>query len=114
MVCPDDGCPDPGLTGFEEATRTTEFAWRLGPPPPPCSDDHFEGRRAGPYPLTTRITTAPPPPGDACGDGICGAGESCDGRASTEECAADCPGRTGVKPSRRFCRVEGVCEGPGC
>lgn len=48
-----------------------------------------------------------------CGDGVCGAGESCDGRDGTVECE-DCAGRTGGKPSRRYCIVEGVCIGQGC
>ncbi len=48
-----------------------------------------------------------------CGDGVCGAGESCDGRDGTTECE-DCAGRTGGKPSRRYCFVEGVCIGGGC
>jgi len=49
-----------------------------------------------------------------CGDGVCGAGESCDGRDGTTECEADCDGRTNGKPTNRYCYVEGVCEGPGC
>jgi hypothetical protein len=52
--------------------------------------------------------------GAVCGDGICDAGESCDGRAGTMACASDCAGRTGGSPNRRFCYVGGVCEGPGC
>ncbi|MFT7579397.1 MAG: hypothetical protein ACI9MR_001061 [Myxococcota bacterium] len=48
-----------------------------------------------------------------CGDGLCGAGESCDGRGATQACG-DCAGKTNGKPSRRFCEVEGVCAGPGC
>jgi hypothetical protein len=49
----------------------------------------------------------------SCGDGICGAGESCDGRNGTSACS-DCDGKTNGRPSGRFCYVEGVCEGPGC
>lgn len=56
----------------------------------------------------------PPPPADGCGDGVCGAGESCDGRYGTAACSADCAGKVNGKPSTRFCYVEGVCEGPGC
>lgn len=56
----------------------------------------------------------PPPPADGCGDGVCGAGESCDGRYSTTACPSDCAGKTGGKPSGRYCYVEGACEGPGC
>jgi hypothetical protein len=55
----------------------------------------------------------PEPTPGGCGDGVCGAGESCDGRGATSACG-DCAGRTNGKPSRRFCEVEGVCEGPGC
>lgn len=50
----------------------------------------------------------------SCGDGTCGAGESCDGRSGTTACTADCAGKLGGKPTGRFCQVEGVCEGPGC
>lgn len=54
-----------------------------------------------------------PPAGD-CGDGVCGVGESCDGRGGTTACSSDCDGKTGGKPAARFCYVEGTCEGPGC
>jgi murein DD-endopeptidase MepM/ murein hydrolase activator NlpD len=54
------------------------------------------------------------PSGDFCGDGTCGSGESCDGRSSTITCPTDCDGKTNGKPSRRYCFVEGACEGPGC
>jgi secreted trypsin-like serine protease len=57
---------------------------------------------------------APPPPPSACGDSdVCEAGESCDGRFGTTACS-ECDGKTGGKPSTRFCYVGGVCEGPGC
>ena len=52
--------------------------------------------------------------GEYCGDGVCGTGESCDGRYGTTSCSDDCAGRVNGKPSRRYCYVEGVCEGPGC
>lgn len=51
--------------------------------------------------------------GDTCGDGVCGAGESCDGRNGTTACG-DCGGVIGGKPGNRWCEVEGFCEGPGC
>jgi secreted trypsin-like serine protease len=54
-----------------------------------------------------------PPPTTDCGDGVCGAGESCDGRNGTAKCS-DCAGKPKGKPSTRYCFVEGVCEGPGC
>ena len=50
----------------------------------------------------------------SCGDGVCGTGESCDGRDGTLACAADCDGRTSGKKSNRYCYVEGSCEGGGC
>lgn len=50
-----------------------------------------------------------------CGDGECGAGESCDGRKVgsdyTQSCPTDCDGVTSGKPSERFCYVEGNCVG---
>jgi secreted trypsin-like serine protease len=52
--------------------------------------------------------------GGSCGDGACGADESCDGRSGTTSCSADCPGKVSGKPSSRFCYVGGACTGPGC
>lgn len=51
---------------------------------------------------------------EGCGDGVCDATESCDGRSGTTACSADCPGKTTGKPSGRYCLIGGVCEGPGC
>ncbi len=52
--------------------------------------------------------------GGSCdNDGVCEAGESCDGRDGTTACG-DCPGVTNGKPSNRYCYVGGSCEGPGC
>lgn len=72
--------------------------------------DGFVGTDPGPEP---EPTPEPDPGVDTCGDGVCGAGESCDGRGVTSACG-DCAGKTNGKPSNRFCYVEGVCEGPGC
>lgn len=52
--------------------------------------------------------------GGSCGDGTCSDGESCDGRNGTVSCIGDCPGKTGGKPSTRWCTVGAACEGPGC
>jgi secreted trypsin-like serine protease len=52
--------------------------------------------------------------GGGCGDDTCDDGESCDGRNGTTSCIADCPGKTGGKPSTRFCTVGSSCEGPAC
>lgn len=62
--------------------------------------------------LISAFVGVAPPPND-CGDGICGDGESCDGRNGTVACG-DCPGRTGGKVSGRYCYVEGACVGAGC
>lgn len=51
--------------------------------------------------------------GGSCGDGVCGAGESCDGRNGTTACS-DCAGVVNGRPSGRYCYVEGVCQGDGC
>jgi beta-lactamase superfamily II metal-dependent hydrolase len=40
----------------------------------------------------------------ACGNGTCDGGEDC------TTCPDDCPGRTGGKPSKRFCCGNGSCE----
>ena len=50
----------------------------------------------------------------SCGDGVCGVGESCDGRYDTLACSDDCAGKATGKPSTRYCFVEGTCEGAGC
>ncbi len=64
--------------------------------------------------ISAFVGVAPPPPPPAgCGDGVCGMGESCDGRNGTVACG-DCPGRTGGKASGRYCYVEGACSGAGC
>ncbi len=52
-------------------------------------------------------------PGD-CGNGVCDAGESCDGRDGTVDCPADCAGVTTGKPSGRYCFVGDTCIGQGC
>lgn len=63
--------------------------------------------------ISAFTNVAPPPPPGGCGDGVCGQGESCDGRNGTVACG-DCAGRTGGPSSRRYCYVEGVCSGAGC
>lgn len=50
----------------------------------------------------------------SCGDGLCEAGESCDGRNGTTSCPSDCAGVTKGKPAGRYCWVGDTCEGPGC
>ena len=42
-----------------------------------------------------------------CGNGTCDAGEDC------YSCEADCPGRTGGKPTLRYCCGNGTCEPVG-
>ena len=49
-----------------------------------------------------------------CGDGICDADESCDGRRGTVRCSRDCDGVTNGRPTRRYCYVGDTCEGSGC
>jgi beta-lactamase superfamily II metal-dependent hydrolase len=39
-----------------------------------------------------------------CGNGVCDPGEDC------TSCASDCPGKTGGKPSTRYCCGNGSCE----
>ena len=69
------------------------------------------GAQAG-YTLTTRLSGEPPD--ETCGDGVCDADESCDGRYNTTACASDCPGQTRGKKTSRYCYVGQSCEGPGC
>lgn len=102
----DAGCTIYGVSARADAAEglIRDF---IGVPPPPCGADGVCDAACAADP-----DCAPPPAGD-CGDGVCGEGESCDGRAGTQACG-DCAGLTGGKPNRRFCVVEGVCEGPGC
>ena len=58
------------------------------------------------------VTTPAAPRGgtpatSACGNGTCDADEDC------TSCPDDCPGRTGGKPSLRFCCGNGSCEPVG-
>ncbi len=75
--------------------------------PPDCSADGFCNPEclAGEDPDCST--------GGSCGDGVCGEGESCDGRYGTVACD-DCAGKTNGNPRNRYCYVEGVCEGQGC
>jgi beta-lactamase superfamily II metal-dependent hydrolase len=43
----------------------------------------------------------------ACGNGVCDPGEDC------TSCETDCPGKTGGKPSTRYCCGNGTCESAG-
>ena len=67
-----------------------------------------------PAPVTLKPVTDAPVVANACGDEICGIGESCDGRDGTVVCPADCDGVTGGKKGDRYCIVEGNCVGDGC
>jgi secreted trypsin-like serine protease len=62
---------------------------------------------------TGPVDTGPVDPG-TCGDDVCDADESCDGRDGTTACSADCDGKTNGNPSGRYCYVGDTCEGPGC
>lgn len=103
---------DSACTLFGVSTRADAFEAEIAafvgtaPPPPSCTADGV--CEAG--------CASDPDCGSAgtCGDGVCGSGESCDGRGSTSSCSADCPGKTGGRPSGRYCWVEGACQGPGC
>ncbi len=78
------------------------------PPPPDCSADGSCNPNCAPGDDPDCAT------GGSCSDGICGAGESCDGRGATTACSADCDGRSNGRAASRYCYVEGVCEGGGC
>jgi murein DD-endopeptidase MepM/ murein hydrolase activator NlpD len=102
---------DGGPGGMTADPDTGVVSW-----PAPLAGDHPVDLRvtngAG-FDLQSWLLAVEPASGGSCGDGVCGAGESCDGRGGTTACA-DCPGLTKGRPSGRFCWVEGVCEGPGC
>jgi len=63
---------------------------------------------------TSSVDTGEPPVTGDCGNNICDEGESCDGRDSTTSCSDDCAGKTGGKPSKRYCEVGSSCVGPAC
>jgi secreted trypsin-like serine protease len=63
---------------------------------------------------TEPIDTGFPPVEGDCGNGVCDEGESCDGRDATTMFDLDCAGKTGGKPSKRYCEVGASCEGPAC
>ena len=107
---------DSFCTQYGVSTRVDAFqGWIdafMGPVPPPLPNCSADG-------ACNPLCAAGADPdcggtGNSCGDLTCGTGESCDGRYGTMACTADCAGRTSGKPSKRFCYVEGVCEGPGC
>jgi secreted trypsin-like serine protease len=85
------------------------FVDNTPPPAPDCSADGV----CNPECATSEDPDCAPAPTD-CGDGVCADDESCDGRYGTAVCPSDCPGKTGGKPTGRFCYVGSVCEGPGC
>ncbi|MFT7580959.1 MAG: hypothetical protein ACI9MR_002633 [Myxococcota bacterium] len=66
------------------------------------------------YTLTTALDGTTPPPGGTCGDNVCDADESCDGRSGTSACSTDCAGQLGGKKKTRYCYVGSTCEGSGC
>ncbi len=98
--CADTGCP-----GWEDVTRTTQFA-SLVPTAQDCSAN-------GACNTACATGTDPDCPAVACGNGRCEVGESCDGRSGTTRCA-DCPGVTTGPTRRQYCYVNGVCSGRGC
>jgi len=91
-------------TGYGVSTRVDAFgafiAEFVGPEAEPEPDPDTGGESGG--------------GSGTCGDGVCDAGESCDGRSGTVACSSDCAGRVSGKPSERFCYVGGTCSGPGC
>ena len=93
---------DAGCVIYGVSTRVDAFEGWIG--------DYVGGGDGG---IDTGDDGGTEPVGD-CGNGVCGTGESCDGRDGTTSCSGDCPGRTNGKPSARYCWVEGSCEGRGC
>jgi hypothetical protein len=129
LGCGVDGCPDPG-------DAATQIAYGQGQDGP-CAGDSggpafvirdgaaYVGAvtssgdaRCRVYGVSTRADAfhafVDPFLAGACGDGACGAGESCDGRAGTTACPADCPGTTAGGRHHRYCFVGAACTGPGC
>ncbi|MCA9540493.1 MAG: trypsin-like serine protease [Myxococcales bacterium] len=107
----DSGCTIYGVSTRVDAFQPVidDFVNGGGDPPPACGADGVCEAGCADDPDCNGG-----PGGGACGDGVCGDGESCDGRSGTSACPSDCAGRTGGRPSGRYCYVEGACEGPGC
>lgn len=106
----DSACTDYGVSTRVDAFENFIADFVAGAPTPPdCSEDAVCNADCAEGEDPDCATT----PTD-CGDGVCGVGESCDGRDGTSECNADCAGRSTGKPSGRYCEVEGVCIGSGC
>lgn len=111
-----------GITSYGDAdclvygvsTRADAYETFIGDftnttPPPDCSADGWCNPDCAEY----EDPDCGSPPND-CGNGVCDADESCDGRNGTVSCPADCAGKTTGKPTGRFCYVGGTCEGAGC
>src|SRR5690606_35169171 len=82
---------DAYCTQFGVSTRVDAYAsWIAAfssvPEPPDCSAN---GTCNAECPAGADPDCAPT--GGSCGDGVCGVGESCDGRGATSACG-DCPG----------------------
>lgn len=103
-------------------------AWAVKPF---CGDGSCKG---GETPETCPVDCGAPPPPDICGDGICGSTESwescpadceapppafcnddgvCNLGEDCHECG-DCAGRTGGKPSNRYCCGLDTCDTGSC
>ena len=133
-VCPDTGCAG---SGWEDVSRAARFA-SLIPAPQDCGANGACNTACATgtdpdCPTTeTSCTDRVDNDGDTrvdcadsdctgnsacvsvCGNRVCDANESCDGRNGTIACLGDCPGRTSGNTTRRYCYVGGVCVGRGC
>ena len=109
----DSYCTIYGVSTRVDAYETYIDDFVNGAVPPPAPDCSNDGWCNPDCDAGDDADCAAPPP-ENCGDGVCGAGESCDGRDATASCPADCDGVTNGKPSNRYCYVEGFCEGGGC
>lgn len=98
---------DAYCTVYGVSTRADAYeSWIAAFVGPNCSADGTCNAQCAPG--------ADPDCGGVCGDGVCGQGESCDGRNGTKSCKKDCPGVTTGKASQKYCYVNGSCQGPGC
>lgn len=103
LGCSASACGD----GIAECSEVCDGAGLMGET---CQSQGFDGGDLACNASCDAYDTSGCAGGAVCGDGLCSgsaAGEDC------TSCPADCPGKTGGKPSGRYCCGNGTCESAG-